>query len=118
MLLNWLIKLLGGFTAAEILIVEKNAHNQIELAQHASLRSEQSLWEVLRDKDTEIQRLSNLIFKEHGVIQPEQEKRDPTEFKPMHKRMSWRERQKELQQKDAREQADRIQAQWEKKNAS
>jgi len=113
-LLNWLIKLLGGFTVAELTdrVIEARGDYKEERIHYEDLMREER-----EKKDAEVQRLSNLIFKEHGVIQPEQEKRDPTEFKPMHKRMSWRERQKELQQKDAREQADRVQAQWEKKNA-
>lgn len=127
MLRNWLIHFFGGCTqeycdlvAKEaIRIAREDASKQIEDVVRRCGDDINYFKEESRSKDKEIQRLTNLILTEHGVIHPEVQVRESSSpMLPISGRRRWKQTQAELAKRDADEHGRKLKEQWEKKNAS
>lgn len=70
----------------------------------------------LQDKDEEIQRLTNIILKAHGVIPPEASAELAERPEPIVRHVSWSARQRALELADKKI-ADEKESYWLKKNA-
>lgn len=99
---NFLIKFFG----LDLALAEKNS----EVAH---------LWQKIDEKDQEIQRLTNLILTEHGLIRVQNTNQSNEKPAPINKRASWPQVQKDLERADqavARKQVNDLAEYWQKKD--
>jgi hypothetical protein len=107
-----LIRLLGGFTLWDMERVDVEANARLR----AFDRELDYLQALVRDRNIEIQRLSDLIFARAGFIVVEGKlNADKEPPKPINGRPSWRQKQKDLEKEDAKRAADKTEAYWKEK---
>lgn len=117
MLRNWLLRYLCGLPIEE---ADRRVDVQLlRVAEKEKSFTEQREWfyTVLQAKDEEIKRLTNLMLQEHGIIRTVPTSNSNEKMVPLNKRMSWKEKQEELQRADAKAAADKVKKQWESKRA-
>jgi hypothetical protein len=71
-----------------------------------------------KQKDAEIQRLTDLMLTRAGFIQTEKISQPENKPQPINKRERWPSKQKRLEQEDAKKQADAVERQWRAKEAA
>lgn len=112
--MQWVVKLLGGFTESEMDAVRFEAE-----ARQEAVDGQISFYQnLLESKDEEIKRLTNLMLTRAGFMIGE--KISQTEIKqhePINRRQTWAQRQKELEKLDAKLAADQTEAYWKEKQA-
>ena len=127
MLRSWFIKILGGYLeedkAGWCIEVQREKEKLESFRQGLIAEAQytrQTFYSILDAKDREIQRLTNLMLQEHGLLRGNDGEalRKSTEMKPFNKRISWKERQEQLTRDAAKKQADSTKEHWDKKNAS
>lgn len=86
--MSWLARLLGY---EEVLNAKTRDIISLEAQVQGLFDQQDMLHEMLRDKDIEIRRLTDLILTEHGVIRPEPVQRESTEkSQPINRRENFR----------------------------
>ena len=107
----WLLKHLGGISGELAL---KQLGDVVTRTQDDI----KFLQQQIREKDLEIQRLTDLMLKRSGFITSDVQRqvRDKP-LEPINKRKSWTERQHDLEVADANKHAENLKRQWEAKNA-
>lgn len=105
---NWLIEVLGGLAFEE-------AQRRVDAARGDYKEERAYFTDLLRDKDVEIQRLTNLMLARTGFIQPDRAMQAPPTHEPINKRRSWAERQHDLEVQDAKRHADEVERRWKTK---
>lgn len=111
--------LFNGRTDAEMQ-QEINFRKATEKDYQETLKEERSLFfDKLSEKDLEIQRLTNLILKDRGLIIESSEVRHSGEVKSIQKRhISPKERQRQLELNDLEVHAEMLKQRWAKENGT
>lgn len=110
---QWVVKLLGGFTAEEFDLCRCEANSRVEVVQEQL----QNAREVLQLKDNEIQRLTDLMLTRAGFLAPALTSQTENKHEPINRRLTWQQRQKELEKADAKKMADQTETYWKEKTA-
>lgn len=109
--MSWLSRLLGYDASLEMFDVERRFLQ-------ATINEAQV---IIKRKDEEIQRLTNLMLTEHGVIHEANLRPDPktTEPLPLNSRFSWTKKQRSMERADAlvaRTRNEKLEEYWKKKD--
>lgn len=119
MLRNFLIHLFGGFTFDELnsRVAAARGDYKEERAYFTEIFEKKDV--ILRERDQEIRRLTDLMLTEHGVIQRDLKLVDNSErkFLPISGRKRWQQTRAELEKKDHAKAAEQTAEYWRKKNA-
>jgi hypothetical protein len=111
---EWVVKLLGGFTASDVEQAEKDAYDLIGAieVQHSFLTAQ------IQRQDQEIQRLTNLMLTRAGFIVHENQVQEPVKHAPINTRSSWPQKQRALELADANKHADEVERRWKAKSGA
>jgi len=108
---EWVVKLLGGYSWRQFDSFRIEVDKQVKYAA-AEVDYYRS---ILKDKDQEIARLTNLMLTRAGFIVLEGNSQGEIKHEPINARKSWRSRQRELELADVQKLADETERRWREK---
>lgn len=122
MIINKIIKFLGGFTQEEFnqfTIIEQQRKYDFESTFNHNFSIATDYLKVqIEKKDEEIKRLTDLILTEHGVIRVQSIKQSDNKPQPINKRESIQQKLIRLQKEDADRHAQMLKDRWKDKTDS